>query len=150
MWILDPAPGTKYSEVTDIWLLASKELIGCLVEKLVKINTVDDMSYSINSFRPELYWCLVFIEHRPSDLNECSVLVLHDAILLRCVRSGELMSDSQCIQVKVEAGVLELCAVVTPDMLDLHAIVVHVMVGEASEDILHFGLVENYVHPCIS
>ena len=41
MWILDLAPGTKYSEVTDIWLLASKELIGCLVQKLVKINTVD-------------------------------------------------------------------------------------------------------------
>ena len=44
MWILDPAPSTKYSEVTDIWLLASKELIGCLVQNLVKINTVDDMA----------------------------------------------------------------------------------------------------------
>ena len=53
MWILDPALGAKYSEVTDIWLLASKELIGCLVQKLVKINTVDDMACSINGFRPE-------------------------------------------------------------------------------------------------
>ena len=60
------------------------------------------------------------------------------------------MSDSQCIQVKVEAGALELSAVVTPDMLDLDAIVVHGTVGEASEDVLHFSLVENYVHPtCI-
>ena len=87
MWILDPAPGTKYSEVTDIWLLASKELIGCLVQKLVKINMVDDMACSINGFRLELSWSLVFIKHRPSHLNECSVLALHDAILLRCVRS---------------------------------------------------------------
>ena len=87
MWILDPAPGTKYSEVTDIWLLASKELIGCLVQKLVKINTVDDMACSINSFRPERSWCLVFIEHRLSHLNECSVLAFHDAILLWRVRS---------------------------------------------------------------
>ena len=60
------------------------------------------------------------------------------------------MSDSQCIQVKVEAGVLELCVVVTSDMLDLDAIVVHGTVGEASEYILHFSLVEDYVHPSIS
>ena len=53
MWILDPTPGTKYSEVTDIWLLASKVLIGCLVEKLLNINMVDDMACSINGFRPE-------------------------------------------------------------------------------------------------
>src|SRR4051812_35401356 len=119
MWILDPASSTKYSEVTDIWLLTSEEFIGCLLQKLVKINTVDDVACSINGFRPELSWSLVFIEHRSSHLNECSILALHDAILLMCVRSRELMSDSQCIQVKVEAGVLELCAVVTSDMLDL-------------------------------
>ena len=150
MWILDPAPSTKYSEVTDIWLLTSEEFIGCFLQKLVKINTVDDMACSINAFGPELSWSLVFIKHRPSHLNECSIIVLHDAILLGCIWSGELMSDAQCIQVKVEADVLELCAVVTLDMLDLDAIVVHGTVGEASEDILHFSLVENYVHPCIS
>ena len=51
--------------------------------------------------------------------------------------------------VKVEAGVLELCAVVTFDVLDLDAIVRHGTICEASEDILHFILVEDYVHPCI-
>ena len=56
------------------------------------------------------------------------------------------MSDAQCIQVKVEVGVLELCAVVTSDMLDLDAIIIHGTVGEVSEDILHFSLVENYVY----
>ena len=60
------------------------------------------------------------------------------------------MSDAQGVKIKVEASVLELCAVVTPNVLDLDAIVVHGTVGEASEDILHFSLVENYVHPCIS
>ena len=83
MWILDPAPSTKYSEVTDIWLLTSDEPIGCSVQKLVKKNTVDDMACNINGFSPELSWSLVFIEHRPGHLNECSVLVFHDAILLR-------------------------------------------------------------------
>ena len=56
------------------------------------------------------------------------------------------MSDAQCIQVKVEAGVLELCVVVTSNMLDLDAIVRHDTVGEAFEDILHFSLVEDYMH----
>ena len=87
MWILDPAPDTKYSEVTDVWLLTSEEFMGCFVQKLVKINTVDNMACSINGFRPELSWSLVFIEHRPSHLNKCSVLASHDAILLRRVRS---------------------------------------------------------------
>ena len=61
MWILDLAPGAKYSEVTDIWLLASKELIRCLVQKLVKINMIDCMACSVNGFSPEFSWSLVFI-----------------------------------------------------------------------------------------
>ena len=72
------------------------------------------------------------------------------AILLSCVWSRELMCDAQCIKISVEAGVLEFCVVVTSDVLDLDAIVGHGTVGESSEDILHFILVENYVHPCIS
>ena len=60
------------------------------------------------------------------------------------------MSDAQCIQVKVEAGVLELCAIVTSDVLDLDAIVRHGTIGKSSEDILHFSLVENYMHLGIS
>ena len=60
------------------------------------------------------------------------------------------MSDAQSIRISVEAGVLEFSAIVTSDVLDLDAIVIHGMVGEASEDILHFSLVENYMHPRIS
>ena len=60
------------------------------------------------------------------------------------------MSDAQCIKISVEAGVLELCVIVAPDVLDLDAIVRHGMIGESSEDIMHFILVEDYVHPCIS
>ena len=60
------------------------------------------------------------------------------------------MSDTQGIKISVEAGDLELCAIVTSDVLDLDAIVVHGSIGEASEDILHFSLVEDYVYPCIS
>ena len=60
------------------------------------------------------------------------------------------MSNTQGIQIKVEAGVLELSAVVASDVLDLDAIVRHGTIGEASEDILHFSLVEDYMHPSIS
>lgn len=55
------------------------------------------------------------------------------------------MSDAQCINISVEAGVLKFCAIVTSDVLDLDAIV-----RESSKDILHFSLVEDYMHPCIS
>ena len=60
------------------------------------------------------------------------------------------MSDAQCIEISVEVGVLELSAIVTSDVLDLDVIVVHGSIGKASEDILHFSLVEDYMLPCIS
>ena len=107
MGILDPAPSTKDSEVADIWLLASNELIGCFAQKLVDVNTVDDVTCCMNSFRPELSWCLVFVEHCLSHLNEGSFLALYDAILLRCVWSRELMSDSHCVQIQIKSSVLE-------------------------------------------
>ena len=87
MGILDPAPSTTYSEVADIWLLASKELIGCFSQKLMDVDTVDDVTSCINGFRLEFSWCLVLVKHCTSHLNEGSVLALHDAILLRCVWS---------------------------------------------------------------
>ena len=86
MGILDPAPSTKDSEVADIWLLASKELIGCFAQKLVDVNTVDDVTCSINCFRPEALRCLVFIKHSVGHLNKSPILALHDAILLRSIR----------------------------------------------------------------
>ena len=150
MWVLDPAPGTKYSEVTDIWLLASEELIGCFAQKLVDVDTVDDVTSYINGFRPELSWCLVLVKHCSSHLNKGSVFALNNAILLWCVWSRKFMSDSHCIQIKIKPDVLELSAVVTSDMLDLDDIIVHGSIGEASEDILHFSLVEDYMHPRIS
>ena len=136
MWILDPTPSTKYSEVAYLWLLTSQELIGCFAQKLMDVDTVDDVTSCINGSRPELSWCLVLVKHCSSHLDEGSVLALYNAILLRCVWSRELMSDAQCIKVGVEACVLELCAVVTSDVLDLDAIVCHGTIGEASEDIL--------------
>ena len=60
------------------------------------------------------------------------------------------MSDAQCIKICFEADVLEFSAIVISDVLDLDAIVRHVITGKASKDILHFILVEDYMHQCIS
>ena len=60
------------------------------------------------------------------------------------------MSDAQRIKISVEANVLELCPIFTHDVLDLDAIVGNGTIGKSSEDILHFSLVENYVHPSVS
>ena len=108
------------------------------------------MACSINGFRPEFSWSLVFIKHRSGHLNECSVLAFDDAILLWRVRGREFMCDAQGIKICIKASVLEFSAIVTSDVLDLDAIVIHCSIGKESEDILHFSLVEGYVHPSIS
>ena len=69
MGILDPTSSTKDSEVVDIWLLASEDLIGCFAQKLMDVDTVDDVTSCINGFRPELSWCLVLVEPCLSHLN---------------------------------------------------------------------------------
>ena len=60
------------------------------------------------------------------------------------------MSNTKFIKISVEASVLEFGAIVTSDVPYLDAIVVHGSIGEASEDIPHFSLVEDYMHPSIS
>ena len=42
------------------------------------------------------------------------------------------MCDAQSIKISVEASVLEFCAIVTSDVLDLDAIVRHGTIGELS------------------
>ena len=60
------------------------------------------------------------------------------------------MCDAQSIKINVEASILEFSSIITSDVLDLDTIVVHGSIGEASEDIPHFSLVEDYMHPSIS
>ena len=116
----------------------------------MKIYSIDDVACSVIGFGPEFSWSLVFIDHHACHLNERSVHALHDAILLRCVWSRELMCDAQSIKINVEADVLELSAIVTPDVLDLDATIHHGPVCKAFEDIPHFSLIENYVYLGVS
>ena len=56
------------------------------------------------------------------------------------------MSDAQCIKIIVEASVLELSAIVTPDVLDLNAIIRHGPICEAFEDILYCSVIEKEIY----
>ena len=60
------------------------------------------------------------------------------------------MCNAQGIKICIKASVLEFSAIVTSDVLYLGTIIVHSSIGEASEDILHFSLVKDYVHPSVS
>ena len=60
------------------------------------------------------------------------------------------MSNTKFIKIVIEACVLELSAIVTPDVLDLETIIRHGPIGESSKDILNFSLVVNDVHPGVT
>jgi hypothetical protein len=60
------------------------------------------------------------------------------------------MSDTKFIKIVVKACVLELGAIVAPDVLDLETIIRHGPIGELSEDILNFSLEGNDMHPGIA
>ena len=60
------------------------------------------------------------------------------------------MCDSQGIKISVKANILELSTIVTSDVLDLDAIIHHGPICEASKDIQHFSLIENFVYLGVS
>ena len=78
---------TEDFEITHIGFLVSEEFIGRLLEEFVKIYSIDDVARSINCINSKMMRRFVFIKHSASHLNKSSVLALHDAILLRSIRS---------------------------------------------------------------
>ena len=87
MRISNPTFSTEDFEITHIGLFVSEEFISSLLEEFVKIYSVDDVARSINCLNPETTRRLLFIKHIASHFNKSSVLALHDAILLRSIRS---------------------------------------------------------------
>src|ERR1043165_7942465 len=104
----------------------------------MKIHPIDDVAGSVDRFDPPHKRRLVFSKHRSSHLDEGPVLPFNDSILLRSVWSRELMSDAHLIEEFLYASVLEFGVVVASNVLDLQAIVVHDVLGEAFEDGLGF------------
>ena len=85
--ISNPTSSTEDFEITHIGFLVSEEFIGRLLEEFVKIYSIDDAARSINCINLEMTRCLVLIKHSVGHLNKSHVLALHDAILLRSIRS---------------------------------------------------------------
>src|ERR1044072_8855024 len=96
--ISDITWSTKYSKVRNIRLFTSDKFMGCFLQELMKINLVDDMTCSIDSFIPEPDRCLVFIKHCSGHLNKSSILPFNNTILLWCISSRELMSKALIIR----------------------------------------------------
>jgi hypothetical protein len=76
------------------WVFTGEEFIRCLLEDLVKVETVDGVASGVDCFRPKLVQSLVLIKHGPRHVKWSSILPLHYTILLWCVGRRELMLDA--------------------------------------------------------
>jgi hypothetical protein len=83
------------------------DLVGCLAQILVEVETVDCMASGVNCFGPKNIRCLVFIKHGASGFYQSSILSLHNTISLRSIWSGELMLDSLLIKKFFNVGISE-------------------------------------------
>jgi hypothetical protein len=113
------ALASKDSKVRDIWLVTGKELIRSLLEKLVKIETVCGMTSRINYLSPKPVGSLVLIEYDSCHLYESPILPFSYLILLWSVRGGKLMLHVFFIKVVLHLSVLELDAIITPNLLGI-------------------------------
>ena len=86
MKISNPTFSSEDFEITYIGFLIGEEFIGSLLEEFVKIYSGDDVVRSINCINPETTRRFVLIKHS-GHLSKSPVLALHDAILLRSIRS---------------------------------------------------------------
>jgi hypothetical protein len=75
-------------------LLTGDDLVGSLVQVLVEVEAVGGMACGVDGFHPKSVLSLMFIKHCSCRFNQCTVLPLRDAILLRGVWSGEFMLDA--------------------------------------------------------
>jgi hypothetical protein len=107
----------KDSKVRDIWLVTGKELIWCLLEKLVKIETVYGMICRVDLGAKSVR-SLVLIKYDSCYLYESSILSFGHPILLRSVGGQKLMLDTFFVKIIFHLSVLKLGVIVTSNSLD--------------------------------
>src|SRR3954469_1137103 len=96
--ISNEARSTKHPKIGHIRLVTSDKLMRSFLQELMKVNLVDDMAGSVDGFGPELNWGLVFSKHCSGHLNKTTILPFNNTILLRCIRSREIMSEAITIK----------------------------------------------------
>jgi hypothetical protein len=65
--------------------------------------------------------CLVFLKHGLCHIHKCSILSLHNTVLLRCVERRELMLNALLLKKSFNLRVLELRSIVASNFLILNS-----------------------------
>src|SRR3954469_8793662 len=110
---------TKYPKIGHIRLVTSDKLMRSFLQELMKVNHVDDMAGSVDSFGPEPNWGLIFSKHSSGHLNNSTILPFNNTILLRCIGSREFMSEAIIIKKIFDVSIFEFSSIITSDMLQL-------------------------------
>jgi hypothetical protein len=76
------ALASKDSKIRDNWFVIGKEFIGCLLEKLVKIEMVCGMTRRIDRLHPKPGISLILIKHGSCHLYNSPILYFGHPILL--------------------------------------------------------------------
>src|SRR3954463_9021395 len=108
------------------------------------------MTCNIDSFIPEPYRCLVFSNHSSGHFNKSSILPFNHTILLRCISCREFMSKTIGIKKIFDICILELCTIITSDMLQRYFIFDLSSLSESFEDIDHFAFIIEKEYPGVA
>src|SRR3954465_2557084 len=112
----------KYPKIGHIRLVTSDKLMRSFLQELMKVNLVDDMESSVDSFGPEPDWGLVFSKHCSGHFNKSTILPFNNTILLWCIRSREFMNEAIFIKKIFNMSIFEFSSIVTSDVLQLRII----------------------------
>src|SRR3954470_9229473 len=108
------------------------------------------MTCSIDSFSPEPNRGLVFSKHSSGHFNKSTILPFNHTILLRCIGSREFMSETIGIKKIFDMCILELCTIITSDMLQRYFILGLISLSKSFEDIDNFSLIIEKEYPSIT
>jgi hypothetical protein len=108
---------SKDSKIRDIWFDTDEEFIWCLLEKLVKIEMVCDMTCRVDRLGPKPIRSLILVKHDSCHLYESYILPFGHPILLRSVGGQKLMLDTFFIRIVFHLSVLELAVIITSNSL---------------------------------
>src|SRR3954469_13704501 len=108
------------------------------------------MTCSIDSFIPEPDRSLVFSKHSSVHFNNSTILPFNNTILLMCISSREFTSETIGIKKIFDMCILELCTIITSDMLQRYFILGLSSLSESFEHIDNFALIIKKEYPCIA
>ena len=92
---------------------SESQLIRSVLHESSKENTIGNMARGVDRFGPISPRSPMLIEHHLGHLNKGLILALNNTILLRDIRRGKLVLETQRREKGFKMSILELCAIVT-------------------------------------